>query len=66
MTDLQTYGHSALQALNATFSKEQADTLLALLSAVGGGTITIDDVDGLETRLSGIEGRLDDLEGPGV
>lgn len=36
MTNLQTYGHSALQALNATFSKEQAETLLALLSAVGG------------------------------
>nr|DAL53149.1 MAG TPA_asm: minor tail protein [Caudoviricetes sp.] len=36
MTDLQTYGHPALQALNATFSKEQAETLLALLSAVGG------------------------------
>ena len=36
MTDLQTYGHPALQALNATFSKEQAETLLALLAAVGG------------------------------
>lgn len=36
MTDLQTYGHPALQALNATFSKEQAETLLSLLAAVGG------------------------------
>lgn len=62
MTNLQTYGHSALQALNATFSKEQADTLLSLLAAVGGGTITIDDVDGLESRLSAIEDRLEALE----
>lgn len=75
MTDLQTYGHPALQALNATFSKEQAETLLALLAAVSGNdwnslggkpasfppsahTHTIDDVAGLETRLSDIESRL--------
>ena len=75
MTNLQTYGHPALQALNATFSKEQADTLLALLAAVGGSdwdslvgkpasfppsahTHAIDDVSGLETRLSDIESRL--------
>ncbi|WP_121605312.1 hypothetical protein [Virgibacillus sp. Bac332] len=42
------------------------ELLVELLAAIDSGTITISDVDGLQTKIDDIESRLTALEGGGA